>query len=195
MVCQGWDQRPDYPKMASTDAAAQAAPPGYDGVTWWCRGSLAQSTMDVSGAQWPTAMVGHGDGMSGDEPGRRRLRGVAPPGAHGTAVVVDGSLLGTAVWFNGLTLVGTQFGPPPRRATAVHLLFLGDADRDFTDLCQHLGRQDLATDARFTSPAGRSASRAELMAILDETFADDILREIGMTGDQIAALRSAGFVA
>jgi crotonobetainyl-CoA:carnitine CoA-transferase CaiB-like acyl-CoA transferase len=118
--------------------------------------------------------------------------------------VVDGSLLGTAVWFNGLTLVGTQFGPPPQRATApatpppgramasatmtayqtrdhrfVHLLFLGDADRDFADLCQHLGRQDLATDARFTSPACRSASRAELMAILD----------------QIAALRSAGFVA
>src|SRR6202035_1379026 len=94
----------------------------------------------------------------------------------GAAVVVDGSLLGTAVWFNGLALVGTQFSPPPPRATApatpppggamapatmtayqtrdnrfLHLLFLGDADRDFTDLCQHLGRPDLATDARFAS--------------------------------------------
>jgi crotonobetainyl-CoA:carnitine CoA-transferase CaiB-like acyl-CoA transferase len=27
---------------------------GYDAATWWCRGTLAQSTMDVSGAQWPS---------------------------------------------------------------------------------------------------------------------------------------------
>jgi crotonobetainyl-CoA:carnitine CoA-transferase CaiB-like acyl-CoA transferase len=273
----------------------EAGRPGYDGITWWCRGSLAQSTMDVSGAQWPTAMVGHGDGMSG----MSLAGGVCAALLHrertGAAVVVDGSLLGTAVWFNGMALVGTQFSPPPPRATApatpppdramasatmtayqtrdhrfVHLLFLGDADRDFTDLCQHLGRPDLAADARFASAAGRFAGRAELMAILDETFArrtleewkqtlvtargawsvvqtpeevyddpqtlangflrhvdypdgglkvpvppilfdeeagdpppapdfaahtDDILREIGMTGDQIAALRSSGSVA
>jgi len=59
----------------------------------------------------------------------------------------------------------------------LNLLFLGDANSDFADLCQHLGRADLATDARFADPLSRFANRSELMAILDEVFAGRTLEQ------------------
>jgi crotonobetainyl-CoA:carnitine CoA-transferase CaiB-like acyl-CoA transferase len=179
----------------------EAERPGYDGITWWCRGSLAQSTMDVSGATWPTGMVGHGDGMSGMTLAGGVCAALLQRERTGEAPVVDASLLGTAVWFNGPALIAAQFGapprpsapatPPPTRALGpavmstyqtkdnrfLNLLFLGDADRDYADLCEHLGRPDLATDERFAAAAARTANSRELMAIFDEIFAARTLGE------------------
>jgi len=175
--------------------------PGYDGITWWCRGSLAQSTMDVSGATWPTGMVGHGDGMSGMTLAGGICAALLRRALTGVPSVVDGSLLGTAVWFNGPALINAQFGatervhqpaePPAERALApatmtqyqtkdhrfVSLLFLGDADADFADLCQHIGRPELASDERFAQAAQRVANAPALMAILDKVFASKTLEE------------------
>ena len=75
--------------------------PGYDQLSWWNRGSLAQTAMDLSGEAWPTAMVGHGDGMAG----LAFAGGICAALLHrertGEATVVDASLMGSAVWFNG----------------------------------------------------------------------------------------------
>jgi crotonobetainyl-CoA:carnitine CoA-transferase CaiB-like acyl-CoA transferase len=186
---------------------------GYDGVTWWCRGTLAQSTMDVSGATWPTGMVGHGDGMSGMTLAGGICAALLKRERTGEPSVVDGSLLGTAVWFNGMAILnaaaapgalGSQSAmaaavarkaaevvPPPSRALSpanmtqyqtkdgrfLSLLFLGDADRDWVDLCEHLGRADLATDPRFADAVGRYEHRAEAIAILDEIFGTRTLDE------------------
>jgi crotonobetainyl-CoA:carnitine CoA-transferase CaiB-like acyl-CoA transferase len=176
--------------------------PGYDGITWWCRGTLSQSTMDVSGATWPTGMVGHGDGMSG----MTLAGGICAALFHrertGETPVVDASLLGTAVWFNGPAIIASQFPgqpervfepvtPPARRALAppnmntyqtrdhrfLNLLFLGDADSDWIDLCVHLERPDLATDSRFVHAPDRVANAAVATAILDEIFASKTLAE------------------
>jgi crotonobetainyl-CoA:carnitine CoA-transferase CaiB-like acyl-CoA transferase len=179
----------------------EAERPGYDGITWWCRGSLAQSTMDVSGATWPTGMVGHGDGMSG----MTLAGGICAALLHrertGSAPTVDGSLLGTAVWFNGPALINAQFSPtvrpgapaepPATREFApatmttyqtgdyrfLNLLFLGDADSDYVDLCHHLGRPDLASDSRFATSERRIANSSDLRAIFDEIFAAKTLEE------------------
>jgi crotonobetainyl-CoA:carnitine CoA-transferase CaiB-like acyl-CoA transferase len=172
----------------------EAERPGYDGITWWCRGSLAQSTMDVSGATWPTGMVGHGDGMSGMTLAGGVCAALLKRERTGESSVVDGSLMGTAAWFNGPALIAAQFAdvprtpapatPPPTRAmmpatmtsyqTAdyrfLNLLFLGDSDRDFADLAAHVGLPDLGTDERFATAAARGANNAALMAILDEIF-------------------------
>jgi crotonobetainyl-CoA:carnitine CoA-transferase CaiB-like acyl-CoA transferase len=176
--------------------------PGYDGITWWCRGSLAQSTMDVSGATWPTGMVGHGDGMSG----MTLAGGICAALFHrertGETQVVDASLLGTAVWFNGPAVIQAQMADQPERSFAaasppaahgltppamntyqtkdhrfLNLLFLGDADADWKDLCAHLDRPDMATDTRWATSGARAQHGQEAVAIFDEIFATKTLDE------------------
>ncbi len=176
--------------------------PGYDGITWWCRGSLAQSTMDVSGATWPTGMVGHGDGMSGMTLAGGICAALLQRERTGESPVVDGSLLGTATWFNGPAIIPRQFPgqpervftratPPPGHALAppsmntyqtkdnrfLNVLFLGDSDSDWVDLCDHLGRPDLGTDPRFAHGTDRMAHASTGTALLDEIFADKTLEE------------------
>lgn len=176
--------------------------PGYDGITWWCRGSLAQSTMDVSGATWPTGMVGHGDGMSGTTLAGGISAALLRRERTGLTSVVDSSLLGTAVWFNGPVLIASQFGPsprqfgpvdpPPERAAAgatsgiyqtkdhrfLNLaLDLAANEAEYVDLCEHLGRPDLPTDNRFSNAANRAGHREELYSIFVDIFASKTLDE------------------
>jgi crotonobetainyl-CoA:carnitine CoA-transferase CaiB-like acyl-CoA transferase len=156
----------------------------------------------VSGATWPTGMVGHGDGMSGMTLVSGVLAALLRRERTGQTSVVDGSLLATAVWFNGLAIVtGQGAGLPPRtfpKGTPpagrengpanmgpyqtkdnrfLTLGFLGDPQPDWVDLCQHLERPDLATDPRFADPASRMANRVELIAIFDEIFASKTFEE------------------
>jgi crotonobetainyl-CoA:carnitine CoA-transferase CaiB-like acyl-CoA transferase len=181
----------------------EAERPGYDAISWWYRGSLGQSAMDQSGSTWPTGMVGHGDGMSGVAFAGGICAALLKRERTGETSVVDGSLMGTAVWFNGLALIAAQvsptqreFVPAKRPVTAasamssatmslyqtkdnrfLNLLFLGDADRDYVDLCQHIDRPELATDPRFAHAAERVANSAELMAIFEEVFAAKTIEE------------------
>lgn len=184
----------------------EADRPGYDSIAWWFRGSLGQSAMDGNGSPWPTHMVGHGDGMSG----MAFAGGICAALLHrertGEAVVVDSSLMGTAVWFNGLAIMASQhkpvdrkFGPakrppPPAGVPAdmvsalrqiyqtkdwrfINLLFLGDDDRDFTDLVGLIGRPELASDPRFVDASGRVANSNDMLAILDKVFGSKTLEE------------------
>ena len=177
--------------------------PGYDALSWWYRGGLGQSAMDLTGETWPPTMVGHGDGMSG----MAFAGGICAALLHrertGEATVVDASLLGTAVWFNGTAILAAQRAPaqrthvpakrklppgaPPGMITAtrsiyqtgdgrfLNLLFLGDDDRDFADLCQRVARPELATDPRFADARARSENSAALLAVLEELFASQTL--------------------
>ena len=184
----------------------EADRPGYDSIAWWFRGSLGQSAMDGNGSPWPTHMVGHGDGMSG----MALAGGICAALLHrertGEATIVDGSLMGTAVWFNGLAIMAARHGtskrefrkaerpPPPAGVPAnmvsalrqlyqtsdfrfINLLFLGDDDRDFVDLMQLIGRPELASDPRFVDAKGRIANSNDMLAILDEVFGSKPLDE------------------
>jgi crotonobetainyl-CoA:carnitine CoA-transferase CaiB-like acyl-CoA transferase len=53
----------------------------------------------------------------------------------------------------------------------IYLLFLTNDDRDYVDLCQRIGRPELASDPRFAQARQRSAHASELTVILDEVFA------------------------
>ncbi|MEZ5743555.1 MAG: CoA transferase [Sphingomonadaceae bacterium] len=180
--------------------------PGYDALSWWYRGSLGQTAMDMTGVEWPPTMVGHGDGMSGLVFAGGICAALLHRALKGEALVVDSSLMGTAVWFNGLAIMGAQFthgrkeprkqerpplpaGTPKQFISAVraiyqtgdyrflNLLFLTDDDRDWQDLCQRIERPDLAADERFASRGGRAEHGEVLMGILEEVFYSRTLAE------------------
>jgi crotonobetainyl-CoA:carnitine CoA-transferase CaiB-like acyl-CoA transferase len=185
----------------------EAGRPGYDGITWWARGSLSQSAMDSSGSLWPIGMIGHGDGMSGMTLAGGICAGLLQRERTGVAPVVDGSLMGTAIWFNGAAVMAAQLDAPGAWKTAnrqfrpatppanreshpatmaiyqtkdyrfLNLLFLGEDDRDYVDLCQHLDRPELGVDERFATAAERRVNNRELVRILEEIFASRTLPE------------------
>jgi len=173
---------------------------GYDLLGWWSRGSLAQSAMDVSGSDWPTGMVGHGDGMSGLVFAGGICAALLKRERSGETSVVDASLMGTAAWFNGMALLGEQARTPKRRAGPVrrpplpadfppslvsalnatyqtsdfrfiNLLFLGDDDRDFADLAARIGQPELVAADRFCTAAQRRVGYQELQHQLEQVFA------------------------
>jgi crotonobetainyl-CoA:carnitine CoA-transferase CaiB-like acyl-CoA transferase len=169
---------------------------GYDGATWWCRGSLADATMKVTGIDWPSGMIGHGDGMSGMTLAGGICAALLKRERTGEAPIVDGSLMGTAVWFNGPAVissklagtipgaVGSRQDRPANTNTYrtkdgrfLILSMLGDFDTEWSDLCEHLGRPDLATDPRFATSAARSQHTHEAVAIFDEIFAQKTFGE------------------
>jgi crotonobetainyl-CoA:carnitine CoA-transferase CaiB-like acyl-CoA transferase len=170
---------------------------GYDGATWWCRGSLAQTTMDVTGTSWPPGMVGHGDGMSGMTLAGGICAALLKRERTGEPSIVDGSLLGTAIWFNGLAVIASGLGQrsagvaATTRATRhpatntyrtrdgrfLILSMLGDFDDEWVDLCEHLGRPDLAADPRFATAAARARNATAGVQLFDEIFAQHTLAE------------------
>jgi crotonobetainyl-CoA:carnitine CoA-transferase CaiB-like acyl-CoA transferase len=54
---------------------------------------------------------------------------------------------------------------------------LGNDDRDWVDLCEHIERLDLISDIRFKTAADRAANTADAVKILDEIFAGKTLDE------------------
>ncbi|TQM11236.1 CaiB/BaiF CoA transferase family protein [Pseudonocardia kunmingensis] len=164
---------------------------GYDGASWWARGSLAHSAMTVTGIDFAPGMVGHGDGMSGLVLAGGICSALFQRERTGVAPVVDSSLLGTAMWFNGPAVISAKmpgeqrsFGERiPREHTAwssgtyrtrdgrfIYLSLLGDADALWVDLCAHLGREDLADDPRFVHTADRRSNNLALMDEIDRIF-------------------------
>ncbi|MGA5702477.1 CaiB/BaiF CoA transferase family protein [Peterkaempfera bronchialis] len=173
---------------------------GYDGATWWGRGSLSATAMGVTGVDRPPGMVGHGDGMSGLVLAGGIAAALLQRERTGTAPVVDSSLLGTALWFNGPAVISSAFPPgqqmftgkPPREE--IHwtgntyrtqdgrflcLSLLGDHQNEWVDFCRHTDRLDLIDDPRFGTPAARAEHSAALVAILDQVFASRTYEEWG----------------
>ncbi|MGE0881089.1 MAG: CaiB/BaiF CoA transferase family protein [Acidimicrobiia bacterium] len=171
---------------------------GYDAAVWWARGSLAQTTMDVSGAQEPTGMVGHGDTMSGMVMAGGICAALLQRSLTGVAPVVDGSLLSTAVWFNHQPIIASSPGLPSataappmmgeRPATSrayktkderwVSFVFVNDPDDEWVDLCKHLDRTDLATDPRYATRGARAEHCADTVAVLTDYIAARTLEEL-----------------
>jgi crotonobetainyl-CoA:carnitine CoA-transferase CaiB-like acyl-CoA transferase len=169
---------------------------GYDSAAWWFRGSLADSARDATGVDRPPWMVGHGDGMSGMTLAGGICAGLLQRSLTGIAPVIDGSLLGTAVWYNGPSIIASGLGGhwpeqtkphADRLATLneyrtrdgrfLHLVMLDEQDRDWADLCQRIGHPELVSDPRFSSGRARRANQAEGVKILDAIFAERTLGE------------------
>ena len=85
------------------------------------------------------------------------------------------------------------YGTPYPTATGAIVLAVG-TDRQFAALVEAVGREDLATDARFVTNAGRVRHRAALDAVLTEALAgqerDALLATLAERGVPAGAVRS-----
>ena len=161
---------------------------GYDLATWWGRGSLADTAMKASGVELPPGMTGHGDGMAGHTLAGGICAALFKRERTGQTSVVDGSLMGTAIWFNGPAINGAAIGQPwqvaapretknplsnPYRTSDgrwIQLCMISSPDADWTDLVTQLGRPELGNDPRFATVSAREENKAEAVRTLDEVF-------------------------
>jgi crotonobetainyl-CoA:carnitine CoA-transferase CaiB-like acyl-CoA transferase len=169
---------------------------GYDSISFWSRGSVSAS-LTPDGSE----PIGMPSGAFGDS-----LSGMALAGGIAAALVekektgegglVDGSLLGTAMWAMQMATIGAavsgldempkmtrQNTPNPLVNTYqtsdgrwVALCML-QPDLYWGPFCAAIGRRDLVDDPRFATGAERTAHGTEAVAALDETFATKSLAE------------------
>ena len=118
----------------------------------------------------------------------------------GEPSVIDISLLAVALWnisaditmAKALAALGLKGGMPKLDRTRVPnpivnayptkdgrwiMLIMLQSDRNWPDLCRHLGREDLIADPRFESAAKRAQNGAACVAVLDEIFLSRSLDE------------------
>jgi len=169
---------------------------GYDGCTFWGRGSPADIISDPS--DYP---IGQPGPAFGDVIGGLTIAGgISAALFHrertGEAVIVDSSLLATSMWATGASsLAAGLFGidrlprgnrkkmPNPlvntyRTADGRYLsLVMLESDRYWGDLVQRLGHPELADDPRFVDAAARAANNVACTTALDEAFAERTLAE------------------
>ncbi len=170
---------------------------GYDGCTFWGRGGPSDIISDPDDG-YPIAQPGP---AFGDVIGGLTIAGgISAALFHrertGESVIVDNSLLGTAMWATGASsLAAGLFGVdrlPKRDRTETPNPIVGtyrtadgrfislvmlESDRYFGDLVTLLGRPELATDPRFSDHAARATNSVACVGALDELFAQKSLAE------------------
>jgi crotonobetainyl-CoA:carnitine CoA-transferase CaiB-like acyl-CoA transferase len=170
---------------------------GYDGTSYWSRAGLSDA-LTPPGIDWPIAATA----AIGDLPGGMTIAGgIAAALFHrertGVAPIVDVSLLATGMWVMSPGIVVTkQTGmaemPQPGRYESSNpisityrtkdgrfvKLSMFESDKFFADLCQHLGRDDIADDPRFADHASRAANSEACVRALDDAFGSYTLAEL-----------------
>lgn len=171
---------------------------GYDQTAFWCRAGCAAS---VSPAELP-GVLGQPGPAFGDSMGGMTLAGGISAALFkrertGEPSVVDVSLLGAGTWaMSAVIALSLQMQRPwstpmPGGAQSANPLVCTYETKDgkyaslvmlqghhfWADLCEHLDRPELATDARFDTPEKFSANGGEVVSILQEAFKTRSLAE------------------
>src|SRR6478609_8680516 len=173
----------------------EANKPGFDSNAYWARSGL----MDLVRADEDTTPARSVAGM-GDHPCAMALysaivtalfkREKTGKGSH-----VATNLMANGIWANGVLaqakLCGAKFQKRKPREAALNavtnhykcrdgrwiILSLLNEERQWPALARCIGREDLVTDERFATKAGRHARSLELIRIFDEIFAGKDLAE------------------
>jgi crotonobetainyl-CoA:carnitine CoA-transferase CaiB-like acyl-CoA transferase len=169
---------------------------GFDGTSFWAR--AIADIVTASDDPWPVRQPGP---AFGDLIGGMTIAGgVAAALFHrertGRGTVVDNSLLGTALWAAGATLLGAGvngfYEPPaldhfeaPNPVVNVYrtkdqrfiALIMLQSDRHWPEFVTAIGRPDLIEDSRFGTAMARAEHRRACVAELDTIFASRTLDE------------------
>src|ERR1700749_2910695 len=162
-----------------------AALPGFDITAYWARSGLLSVTRDAGEPPtWPVA--GSGDNATGVCIYAAIATALYRRERTGKGSYVTTSLLASGVWSASVSiqaaLVGAKFPPmhdrshPANAAMNVYrssdgtwFVLLITPDK-FVSVVKAIGRTDLLTDPRFSSPAQIMANMTPLAAIFDEVF-------------------------
>lgn len=166
--------------------------PGYDVGAFWARSGLSHQLAGEAPLHAPGA---YGDHMTGLSMFSAILAGLLERESTGRGGLVETSLLQTATWIVGPDLavqsaLGRVHAVAPRREAPIPLVnsyrtsderwfFLTcvEADRHFPKICRVIGRPDLLSDSRFADARSMRKNRRELIAVLDDAFAQATLEE------------------
>ena len=174
---------------------------GYDGASYWARGGIASALSGANHEGPPVAQrPAFGDSIGGMTIAGGIASALFKRERTGEPSVIDISLLAVALWnisaditmAKALAALGLKGGMPKLDRTRVPnpivnayptkdgrwiMLIMLQSDRNWPDLCRHLGREDLIADPRFESAAKRAQNGAACVAVLDEIFLGRTLAE------------------
>ena len=169
--------------------------PGYDGVSYWSRGGVgrALTTGDIAPIRQRPAF---GDLLGGMAIAGGIAAALYKRKASGVTSIVDVSLLALAAYNlspdvtasslykdEPLPTFGHADAPNPlvgdyrtKDGRYITLMML-QSDRFFPEMMNLIGLADVLGDKRFADSASRFANRSELIAMMDEVFAQRTLAE------------------
>ena len=167
-----------------------AEKPGYDGVSYWARGGIAEA-LTPAGQEWPvSARPAFGDIMGGQTIAGGIAAALFRRERTGKTSVVDVSLLGLAAWNLSPDVTSSKLyesSPIPTfdRSSSPNplvgnyrtsdnrliTLMMLQSDKFWPEVAGLLGLGELVDDERFKDAGSRFNNRVELIKILDETFA------------------------
>jgi crotonobetainyl-CoA:carnitine CoA-transferase CaiB-like acyl-CoA transferase len=169
---------------------------GYDSITFWSRGSVSASVTPAGSPPIGMPAGGFGDSLSGMSLAGGIAAALARKAKTGEGSLVDGTLLGTAMWSMQMAIVGAAVAglaelPKASRAILTNPLVNNYRTKDerwialcmlqpdvyWAGLCTAIGRVDLIDDERFATMDVRGANSGECIAELDKTFASRTLDE------------------
>jgi crotonobetainyl-CoA:carnitine CoA-transferase CaiB-like acyl-CoA transferase len=171
---------------------------GYDGASFWARGGVAAALSHDPSRPPVGQRPAFGDGIGGMTIAGGIAAALFRRERTGEPSVVDISLLATAMWtlapditmaralsaLAGRTPTFDRRMAPnpivnayPTKDGRWIMLIMLQSDRNWPDLCRHLGRPDLIDDPRFADSAKRFENRAECVDTLDGIFLQRTLEE------------------
>jgi crotonobetainyl-CoA:carnitine CoA-transferase CaiB-like acyl-CoA transferase len=169
---------------------------GYDAISFWSRGSVSASVTPEGAEPLGMPSGAFGDALSGMALAGGIAAALAQKEKTGEGALVDGSLLGTAMWAMQMATIGAavagldEMPKVTRRNTPNPLvntyqtsdgrwiaLCMLQPDLYWAPFCEAIGRNDLAADARFATGSERAAHIPDAVVALDQTFKTKTLAE------------------
>lgn len=181
--------------------------PGYDAVSFWSRGGVAQALTPKDAQQPIPPTPAFGDLLGGLTIAGGVAAALYKRKVTGETSVVDVSLLGLAAYAmtpvvtasylyseSPLPNFGHSDSPNPlvgnyrTKDNRYIMLMMLQADKFYCEVMNLIGRPELGTDTRFADGHSRFQNRVELIRILDEVFAE---RTADAWREALAALSGA----